>query len=62
MDPYLEWEYLERRTRLLNLVHYERLLDYTALPPPPDLTPDELAWVEAILQQAGRRPAPGGAA
>jgi hypothetical protein len=41
-----------------DLVHYERLLDYTAAPPLPPLAADELAWAEAILQAAGLRPTP----
>jgi hypothetical protein len=41
-----------------DLVHYERLLDYTAAPPPPPLAADEMAWVEATLQWAGIRPHP----
>jgi hypothetical protein len=41
-----------------DLVHYERLLDYTAAPPPPSLTADEVAWVEATLQRAGIRHSP----
>lgn len=39
------------------LVHYERLLDYTAPPPPPELSEDELQWVEERLRAAGFRSA-----
>lgn len=35
------------------LVGYERLLDYTASPPPPELGPQEMPWLEEILRQAG---------
>jgi len=45
-------------TACFDLVHYERLLDYTAAPPPPPLTAEETAWVEATLQGAGIRPRP----
>jgi hypothetical protein len=38
------------------LVGYERLLDYAAAPPPPDLEADDATWVEELLRQAGRRP------
>lgn len=44
-----------------DLVHYERLLDYAGPPPPPELAPDDLAWVDATLRAAGLRggvPAP----
>jgi hypothetical protein len=37
------------------LVGYERLLDYTAPPPPPALVPEAVTWVEMVLQAAGYR-------
>ena len=39
------------------LVGYDRLLDYTAPVPPPELPPQEAEWVDAALQAAGMRPA-----
>jgi len=36
------------------LVGYERLLDYAAPPPPPELDPAERAWIEATVRAAGR--------
>lgn len=38
-----------------DLVGYERLLDYTLPPPPPDLAQEDAAWVDATLRAAGRR-------
>jgi hypothetical protein len=37
------------------LVGYERLLPYRQPPPPPELPPEELAWVEERLREAGLR-------
>lgn len=34
------------------LVGYERLLNYTAPPPPPGLSPEDTAWVREKVQQA----------
>ena len=38
------------------LVGYERLIDYTVPPPPPDLSPADVAWLDAMLRAAGLRP------
>jgi hypothetical protein len=38
-----------------DLVGYERLLDYTGSPPPPDLDDDDAAWVAETLRVVGRR-------
>ncbi len=38
-----------------DLVGYERLLDYMAPPPSPDLSDDDAAWVVEALRAAGRR-------
>lgn len=35
------------------LVGYERLLPYGAPPPLPELSPDDLAWMEELLRRAG---------
>ncbi len=40
-----------------DLVGYERLLDYTAPPPPPELSAEDAAWVDEVLRAAGYRPA-----
>ncbi len=40
-----------------DLVHYERLLDYAGPPPPPELTSQELTWLDATLWTAGLRQA-----
>lgn len=37
------------------LVGYERLLDYTAPPPPPELPAPDRAWLDATLHAAGWR-------
>jgi hypothetical protein len=34
---------------------YDLLIDYCQPPPPPDLTPDEAAWIEQELKARGRR-------
>jgi hypothetical protein len=39
-----------------DLVGYERLLDYTGPPPPPDLTEADAAWVDEVLHAANFRP------
>ena len=41
-----------------DLVGYERLLDYVSPPPPPELSDDDTAWVNNILQTAGVRDVP----
>ncbi|MCX6028028.1 MAG: DUF4058 family protein [Chloroflexi bacterium] len=38
-----------------DLVHYERLLDYSTSPTPPDLASEDAAWVDARLAAAGLR-------
>ena len=38
-----------------DLVGYERLLDYTGPPPPPDLSETDTAWVDNLLHTAGFR-------
>lgn len=37
-----------------DLVGYERLLDYSIPPPPPALSDEDQAWVEDLVQAAGR--------
>lgn len=37
------------------LVDYERLIDYTAPPPPPELGAAEAVWLDATLRRAGYR-------
>jgi len=36
-----------------DLVGYERLLDYTSPPPPPELSAEDTAWVNEILRATG---------
>jgi hypothetical protein len=43
-----------------DLVHYERLLDYSGPPPLPDLSAEDAAWVAATLSTAGLRGMPSG--
>jgi hypothetical protein len=38
-----------------DLVGYERLLDYTGPPPPPELSDQDAAWVDDVLRAAGFR-------
>jgi hypothetical protein len=40
------------------LVGYERLLDYTGPPPPPDLSEQDAAWLDEVLHAAGFRTTP----
>ena len=64
MDPYLEPDPdvpLDLQAAFddgFTLVGYERLLDYTALPPPPPLGPEELSWLDEALRAAGFRTQP----
>lgn len=51
-DPDVALDVQAALTAAFNLVGYERLIDYTAPPPPPDLSPDESAWLQAQLQAA----------
>ena len=39
------------------LVGYERLLDYTALPPGPSLPEPDAQWVATLLREVGLRAA-----
>jgi hypothetical protein len=34
-----------------DLVHYERLLDYTVPPPPPPLSEEDAAWLAAVISK-----------
>jgi len=47
-------------THLLQQVYrnarYDLRIDYRQPPPPPDLTPDEAAWLDAHLRASGLRP------
>lgn len=43
-----------------NLVHYERLLDYTQAPPPPELSAEDLQWVQEKIRAAGYAKQNGG--
>jgi hypothetical protein len=52
-----------RRCRSPSLLHqvyrnarYDLRIDYRQPPPPPDLTPDEAAWLDAHLRACGLRP------
>ncbi len=36
-----------------NLVHYERLLDYTQAPPPPELSAEDWEWAQEKIRAAG---------
>ncbi len=38
-----------------DLVGYERLIDYTLPPPPPDLPAQDAVWVDTTLRAAGQR-------
>jgi hypothetical protein len=42
-------------TATFNKVSYDLLIDYAAAPPPPDLTPEGLAWVDAVLRAGAVR-------
>ena len=41
-----------------DLVGYERLLDYTSPPPPPECTTEDAAWLDEVLRTAGYRSTP----
>jgi hypothetical protein len=38
-----------------DLVGYERLLDYTSPPPPPELSAADAAWADEVLHATGFR-------
>jgi hypothetical protein len=44
-------------TTCFDLVGYDLLIDYSLPPPAPDLPPEGLAWVDALLRVGGVRPA-----
>ena len=44
-----------------DLVGYERLLDYTNLPPLPEFTVEDTVWIDEILRAAGYRSLPSDA-
>lgn len=58
-DPDVPLDLQDAVTACFDLVSYERLIDYTLPPPPPDLSAQGAAWVETTLRAAGLR---GGAA
>jgi hypothetical protein len=53
-DPDVSLDLQEVVDACFQLVGYERLLDYSAAPPPPRLEPDDRAWVEGVVKAAGR--------
>lgn len=57
-DPDVSLDLQAAVNACFDLVHYERLLDYAGPPPPPDLSPEDLAWAGSVLCAAGLRPAP----
>ena len=57
-DPDVSLDLQAAVNACFDLVHYERLLDYAALPPPPGLTPEDAAWVGERLIATGLRPSP----
>jgi hypothetical protein len=52
-DPDVPLELQAAVRACFDLVGYERLLDYTAAPPPPPLSQSEDTWLRQCLQQAG---------
>ncbi len=58
-DPDVPLELQAAVDACFDLVHYERLLDYTSPPPPPPLNDVDAAWVDETLRAAGLRRAPG---
>jgi len=60
-DPDVSLDLQAAVNACFDLVHYERLLDYSGPPPPPDLALEDAAWVEETLRTTGLRavPVPG---
>jgi hypothetical protein len=45
----------EALRRAYERAHYERRLDYAALPPSPALASEDATWLDAVLREAGAR-------
>jgi hypothetical protein len=43
---------------IYDIARYDISVDYQQPPPPPPLSPEDAAWVEALLREKGLRPAP----
>lgn len=56
-DPDVALEFQAAVDACFELVGYERLLDYSGPPPPPDLNAEDAAWVDEVLRSAGWREA-----
>jgi hypothetical protein len=56
-DPDVPLELQAAVQACFDLVGYERLLDYSGPPPPPELSDQEAAWVDDVLRAAGFRTA-----
>jgi hypothetical protein len=57
-DPDVPLDLQAAVTACFDLVGYERLLDYSGPPPPPDLSDGDADWVAGILHAAGQRDTP----
>jgi hypothetical protein len=54
-DPDVSLDLQAAVAACFDLVGYERLIDYAAPPPPPDLSAHDAAWIDGVLRTAGLR-------
>ncbi len=54
-DPDVPFDLQGAVQACFDLVGYERLLNYVAPPPPPELDAEDAAWVDQTLRAAGYR-------
>lgn len=54
-DPDIRLELTEALRAIYARARYERRIDYTAAPPPPDLADDDAAWLDGRLRERGLR-------
>jgi hypothetical protein len=57
-DPEVSLDLQAALTTVYNIIKYDRLIDYSG-PPPGPMAPDQLAWIDRRLREAGRRKGEG---
>jgi hypothetical protein len=55
-DPDVPLDLGQALRRIYSSAHYERRIDYRKAPPPPDLSDEDAAWLDAHLHARGLRP------
>lgn len=55
-DPDVALDLTAALRQIYRSARYERCIDYRAAPPPPDLAPDDAAWLDAHLRKRNLRP------